>query len=162
MEDQKKYTIDLPKKDQMYFGVDWDIKTAPILNAIIMDILNMKRMFSGELVVVCKEPKFLKRVCNALGLDVKATGSIGEGCKVWKLYYEQNAPSVPNYASVVYEKKVSIPGRNPARLTQGDPRYPSLYNYQDNIALPPGLNPNINRVPPRTHTGLPVSFMPYF
>lgn len=149
-------------KELVYFGVDWDEKTTTILNAIATDILSYQRIVpaSGRLVVVCKDAAFLKRIGDALGVDVLDGAPFHKKCRVWKLYYIKARPPVPESADTCYEKQVSKPYKRVLRMTQDDSRYPSLYNPGDNRVVPPGKSPNINKIPPHFHRGPPTGIFP--
>lgn len=164
MKDQKKLTRDIQGKKPIYLGVDWDIKTINLLNAIVLDLLSYKRVISNgcQLTVVSKDPAFLKRICDAMNISCVEAKGFGDVTKIWKLYFEKEVPMQPDGAEMVYTKQVSSPGRTILRMEKGNPRYPSLYNYRDNVALPPGKNPNINKIPPRMHNGLPNVLQPWF
>ena len=112
--------------------------------------------------MVCKEPRFLNRLCSAIHVACVNTKGFGKDTKIWKLYFEKECPSPPEFAETVYTKQVSMKGIKRVQLEKGNPHYPSLYNYRDNVALPPGRNPNINRIPPRMHNGLPNVLQPWF
>ncbi len=164
MENPSKYTRSMDKPSRVLFGVDWDEKTINLLNAVLMDIIAYKRVVgnNGVLTVVCKDPAFLRRACNAMQVDCVELKGFGKDCVVWKLYYEKTCPEIPVSEGSVYVKKVSAPDPKVLVMEQGRPRYPSLYNYRDNVALPPGRNPNINRIPPRMHNGLPNVIAPWY
>lgn len=157
-------TFNNAEKIPVYFGVDWDLKTINLFNSVVQDILSYKRLVKPgcQLVVVCKEPEFLNRVCNAMQVSCVSTKDSGKDTPIWKLYYEKECPPLPDFADTVYTKRVSMNGVRHQELRPNDPRYPSLYNYRDNVALPPGRNPNINKIPPRMHNGLPNVLQPWF
>ena len=144
-------------KEQVFFGVDWDQPTIQILNAIVMDILSYQRFLpnSAELVVVCKDTKFLNRVTGALGVKVTDNTSASNDCKTWKLYFVEECPPIPPQAISCFQKHVTNLKRKKIILRQGQPRYPSLVNPGDNRMLPPGKSPNINKIPPRMGNNQP-------
>lgn len=139
------------------FGVKWDLKTTTVLNAILMDILAFRRLMQigQRLVIVCQEKSFLKRACKEIGVALTDDAADVRKCEIWKLYYIKEQPECPAGDVTVYTKQVDSAEVHHIRMTQGDPRYPSLFNPGDNHMLPPGKNPNINKVPPRYYRGYP-------
>lgn len=156
-------TRELPKPEEVLFGVDWDMPTRPVLNAIFIDMLSYKRVVQGSnLVVVCKDAKFLSRLCSAIDVGVSDDKELQEKCKVWKLYYMKMQPRPPEVKdATVYFKEVAPSTRKIIVMKKGEPRYPSLFNQQDNHLVPPGKSPNINKIPPRYYPGYPQAIYFY-
>jgi hypothetical protein len=144
-------------KEQVFFGVDWDLPTIQILNAIVLDILSYQRFVpnSAELLVVCKDAKFLKRITDALHVNVTDDTSKSNACTMWKLYYVKECPPAPPQSVSCYKKQVTNLQRKKIILRQGQPRYPTLINPGDNRIVPPGKSPNINKIPPRVPNNQP-------
>lgn len=140
------------KRTPILFGVDWDKESPEMLNAITIDVLAYNRIVpnSCRLVVVCKDGTFLDTLSSITGLEVTSDVNARNKCEVWKLYYLEQCPDLPPNGKHVYQKKVSNSMTDsPVTMTQGREGYPSLWNSSDNVIVPPGRSPNINKIPPR-------------
>jgi hypothetical protein len=154
------------KRTPMYFGVKWDMESPQILNAILQDVMSYARVVPTlcRLVVVCQDFGFLDKVGSMAGVEVTSDPDTAKQCQVWKLYYVHECPDVPQQGKHVYSKRVNGEEKgDKIKMSQGQPGYPSLYNPSDNIVVPPGRSPNINKIPPRyssqtNQPGFPVQW----
>lgn len=144
------------ERHEVSFGVGWDKPTIQVLNAIVMDVLAFRRLLkpNEDLLLVCQEgASFLKRVSSSIGVRLSDKPADVKSCLTWKLYWVERCPPVPPSASDCYEKRVSTNERKVLVLKRDEARYPSLFNPSDNHVVPPGLSPNINKIPPRHGNG---------
>lgn len=141
----------------VYFGVAWDKESPEILNAIAIDVLAYNRVVpsTSRLVVVSSDYGFLETIGAITGVELSSDPSIREKCEIWKLYFLEECPEIPPQGKHVYQKKVGNFGTDRVALRQGQPGYPSLYNPRDNVMVPTGRSPNINRIPPRYYNQYP-------
>lgn len=149
-------------KTPVLFGVKWDMESPQIRNAIVADIIAYNRLVPNgcKLVVVCPDFGYLSGICSALGIDVTSDPELVKKCEIWKLYYVHEVPDMPPNGKHVYSKKVNGEGRVKLVLREGRPAYPSLYNPNDNIIVPPAKSPNINKIPPRYYGNMPQPGLP--
>ena len=143
------------KKLAVFFGVAWDQDTPEILNAITVDVLAYSKVVptTCRLVVVCQDFGFLDRLRSITGLEITSDPKLVKECEIWKLYYMETCPPMPENGSHVYSKKVGVTETAHIELTQGREGYPSLFNPADNQVVPVGRSPNINKIPPRYYSG---------
>ena len=148
---------DGPEVTTTLLGVKWDRPLITVLNAILMDVMSYRRILKPgqRLVIACEDAGFIKRACDALGIGVSEDPQDLKKCEIWKLYYVEQCPEIPSGNVVVYEKQVDSAEVKRLVMRPGDPRYPSLFNPQDNRMVPPGKSPNINKIPPRYYHSYP-------
>ena len=149
-------------KTPMLFGIGWEIQSPQILNAVLMDVLSYNRVVptTCRLVVVCSDIEFLNTVASITGVEITSDADMKKQCEIRKLYFQNECPSAPPQGKHVYTKRVGNEDKSVTRLTQGQPGYPSLYNPSDNIVVPPGRSPNINKIPPRYSSNAPQPGLP--
>lgn len=150
------------KRTPILFGVKWDMESPQILNAIVMDIMAYNRVVptTSRLVIVCPDFGYLQSLAAQLGIEVTSDPEAMKACEIWKLYYVYECPQQPANGRHVYFKRVNGEDKAHIKLTQGQPGYPSLYNPNDNIVVPPAKSPNINKIPPRYSSGQPQPGFP--
>lgn len=154
------------------FGVAWDKPTTRVLTAILRDAFSYSKMLPPDtsLCLVSKAPEFLigsdtvPRSEDGLydfgGLKLgveKHDAADNSGCEAWKLYYEVRRPDIPTGATQVYYQRVGNNGVKRIKLQKDAEHYPSLYNPSDNRIVPPGMSPNIQKIPPYAPRNFPTT-----
>ncbi len=145
-------------KPQYLLGVDWDIRNSEVMNAILIDVIGYADILpsASTLTVVSRDFGWLQPFFSSLpSVEASSDPELREKCLVWKLYYMNECPEIPQGAQKVYYKKVGNFGKKLMRLRKDVPHYPSLYNPGDNIVVPPSKSPNINQIPTKYYSQFP-------
>ena len=149
-------------------GVKLEKFDPTFISSCCRDVLNMVATLPANqrLVVVCEDQPTLEALQKPLAstrVSLEVLTKDTPACSAWKVYYdtERVPPEVEGLVGLdIIYRKVTMPPRRKIRLIPDDARYPSLYRQSDNRIVPPGLSPNINKVPPRvSYNNFPWSWI---
>jgi hypothetical protein len=144
-------------KKVVRIGVKLQKFDAAFISSCCRDMINMVASLNTlqRLVICCEDQATidsLKGPLESLRISFEIAPKDKNLCAVWKVYHDdvRESPDIQDLTGkdILYRRVTPLP-RHKIRLIPDDPRYPDLFRQSDNRIVPPGLSPNINRVPPR-------------
>jgi tRNA A37 N6-isopentenylltransferase MiaA len=132
-------------------GLLWDKYTPRVESKITSHLISLNDVYRERIAAVVIDEKAaqdVQRVATALRIPVVVGGN---NASVWSVYIVNEQPEIPENAETAYYVNIGQE-KHKIVLTPDDPRYPNVFNKNDERYVPPAYQLNLNKTPPR-HVG---------
>jgi hypothetical protein len=138
-------------------GLLWDAYTPRVESRIVQHLIALNNVYRGKIRAVVMDEtaeKNIQRMASTLNIPVDIQPSTAN---VWSVYVVNKEAPVPSNAETVYFFNIGQK-QHQIEMWPNQPNYPAVFNKGDERYVPPHLQLNLNRQPPRYRGWDPIRF----